>query len=327
VRPDRLDRITPSDLGHRVVVRYRLPAEGRATDVLGRLDAWDDGTLSVRRADGSRVEVPAGDVIAAKPVPTRPLVRREVRDLEAAAATGWRALETAHLGGWMLRAAGGFTGRANSCLPLSSPDRPLADAVHQVERWYGARNLAPAFQLPDSLGQELDEHLDLAGWPSSTAAVLVMTAPAEQVAAARRTDRPEVVIAAEPDDAWLAIYRGGDLPAVARRVLVNAAVVGFASVDDGDQRLAIGRGAVTGSPAGRCWLGITGVEVAPEVRRQGLGTKVMAELARWGTGHGATDVYLQVAEQNTAAVAAYERLGFTEHHRYHYRRLVPQPRS
>src|SRR5215207_4225414 len=141
-----VDRIGPSDVGRRVVVRYHLPSEGRATDVLGELVAWTRGRLRVRRSDGKVVEVPEADVVAAKPVPPRPVVRREVRALEAAAALGWQALETALLGGWLLRAAGGFTGRANSCLPLREPGRPLPEAVDRVERWYGSRGLVPAFQ-------------------------------------------------------------------------------------------------------------------------------------------------------------------------------------
>jgi ribosomal protein S18 acetylase RimI-like enzyme len=45
----------------------------------------------------------------------------------------------------------------------------------------------------------------------------------------------------------------------------------------------------------------------------------MRGLARWGTDHDATQSYLQVASDNHAAVAFYERLGYTTHHRYHYR--------
>jgi ribosomal protein S18 acetylase RimI-like enzyme len=41
----------------------------------------------------------------------------------------------------------------------------------------------------------------------------------------------------------------------------------------------------------------------------------------WARRHGATDGYLQVADGNAGAIDMYQRLGFTEHHRYHYRRL------
>ena len=322
MRTSRVDRITPADIGRRVVVRYRLPDSELATDVLGHLEGWHDGALSVRRPDGAIVPVPMADIVAAKVVPPGPVVRRDVRALEAAAAHGWQALDTARIGGWLLRAAGGFTGRANSCLPLSSPGMALAEAVGQVERWYDSRELVPAFQIPGPLGPELDAYLDGASWPGSTEDVLVMVAPVEAVAASQSTDWPAVVVTSRPDAAWLAAYhyRGQLLPPGALQVLVNADPVGFGSVDHNGSRVAVGRGAVSDAPDGRRWLGLTAVEVAPGARRRGLGRHVLAGLAQWGQRRGATDVYAQVAEPNTVAVEAYRRLGFSEHHRYHYRR-------
>lgn len=318
----RTQRLGPSDVGRRVVVRYHLPDEGVATDVLGVLSGWDRGLLQVRRRDGGVVHVPQEAVVAAKVVPPRPVIRREVRALEAAAALGWQALETAPLGGWLLRANAGFTGRANSCLPLSDPGLRLADAVDEVVQWYEARALTPAFQVVEPLGAELDEHLDSRGWPRAPEDVVVMTAAADVVAAARRPDLPEVAVAPAPDDAWIAgyHYRGGTLPASARQILARGETVGFASVDQHGVRVAIARGAVSDAPDGRRWLGVTAVEVVPAARRRGVGSHVVAGLADWAGGHGATAVYLQVSERNTAALAAYDRLGFTEHHRYHYRR-------
>ena len=52
-----------------------------------------------------------------------------IPDLERAAAAGWRGTEEASLGGWMLRAAAGFTGRANSALAIGDPRMPLAEAA------------------------------------------------------------------------------------------------------------------------------------------------------------------------------------------------------
>ena len=58
----------PRDVGHRVVVRYLLaePEPGAsATDVLGRLVAYDAGGLEVETDDGTRVRVPTARVVAA----------------------------------------------------------------------------------------------------------------------------------------------------------------------------------------------------------------------------------------------------------------------
>src|SRR3712207_8558779 len=43
--------------------------------------------------------------------------------------SGWRAPEEEPLGGWLLRAGGGFTGRANTALVAGDPGRPLPEAV------------------------------------------------------------------------------------------------------------------------------------------------------------------------------------------------------
>lgn len=316
------------DVGRRVVIRYRLdePAgDAYATDVIGRLDAWTGGALHVTTAQGRTVEVAETAVIAAKPIPPRTVRRSEVRDLEAAAAGGWRALESEWLGGWLLRASDGFTRRANSCLPLDDPGVPVAAAVEAVRRWYGARALPPVFQLPLPLAGALGRTLDAAGWTVASEDVLVMTASIAETAAATRPHLSPVRVDDEPDEAWLASYhyRGEELPPAARRVLVNvddAGTVGFASADDGSERAAIARGAVTSAPSGRHWIGVTAVEVAPDHRRRGLGTHIVAGLASWAGERGATDMYLQVSADNAAAIAAYEKLGFVEHHRYHYRR-------
>lgn len=336
--------LTPSDVGTRVVVRYRLrpaprspeggPVVGTspgdspsATDVLGVLEGLESGLVRVRRGDGSVLELAESAVVAAKRVPPRPVARREVRALEAAAALAWLADEEEHLGGWLLRAAGGFTGRANSCLPLGEPPVPVGEAVAAVEDWYDARGLAPRFQVVEPLDAGLTARLDALGWERFNR-VLVLTAGLTEldvaIAAARpRRELPPVRVEQEPDAGWLAAYhyRGGELPAGARAVLVRGDAVGFAAVREPSGRtVAVARGAVTGAPDGVGWLGVTAVEVDPDRRRLGLGTHVLGGLTRWAADHGAARVYLQVAEENAAARATYGRLGLVEHHRYHYRR-------
>ena len=70
-------------------------------------------------------------------------LRPAIADLERAAAEHWQAADRAALGEWLLRAAGGFTGRANSALPLGDPGMPLPDAVAAVAAWYRSRACPP----------------------------------------------------------------------------------------------------------------------------------------------------------------------------------------
>ena len=58
-------RIGRADVGRRVTLRHRYDAT-TLTDVVGRLDAWDDGVLRVERRDGRLVEVQGGRVTRVK---------------------------------------------------------------------------------------------------------------------------------------------------------------------------------------------------------------------------------------------------------------------
>lgn len=67
--------ITPADVGRRVSIRRALP-DGRLGDVVGVLQTWSDGVLTVRRRDDSVVEIAESALVAAKIVPPAPPPRR-----------------------------------------------------------------------------------------------------------------------------------------------------------------------------------------------------------------------------------------------------------
>ncbi len=257
-----------------------------------------------------------------------PECRTTVASLEAVAARGWRGTETEPLGGWLLRAAGGFTGRANSALPLGDPGLPVGPAITRVEDWYAARGLSPRFLLPLPDARAVDDELAARGWLLGDV-VRVLVAPVAGLAAGgvadRAAGRPAVRLDDRPDDAWVAAYhyRGGVLPPRAREVIEHGDTLAFASVRDGDGRvLAIARGSVDAAADGVGWLGVTAVEVDPPARRQGLGGVILRGLAGWAQERGAGCCYLQVAADNAAALALYAGAGFAEHHTYQYR-LAP----
>jgi N-acetylglutamate synthase len=332
-------RLGPDQVGQRVVVRRRLGG-GRVGDVLGELLAWDasgDGLARVRTRHGE-VAVPITEIVAGKPVPPPP-VRRGAphlaigwEGLQDVAADGWRAPDVEWLGvrgrGWRLRAAEGFTGRANSVLALGDPGLPLPDAVDAAERWYLARSLPPRFAIAwplDSRDTELDAVLRSRGYQLDTP-TLVMTAAAREVAAAvmglasrRLPTGLTVTVDDEPDDAWLAVYRyrGQALPPVARRLLLSAPAQAFVSVRSDDATLAVGRAA-----SSRGWTGVSAMDVVAAHRRRGLASAVLGAIAEWALARGDRSLYLQVAEGNAGAHALYRGAGFTDHHGYHYR-LAP----
>jgi ribosomal protein S18 acetylase RimI-like enzyme len=240
--------------------------------------------------------------------------------LERLAARTWRGLEEQPYGDWLLRAGGGFTGRANSVLVLGDPPRPLPDAVAEVACWYAQRGLQPRAQVPAPGAEAADAAFDAAGWERSEDNV-VLVAPL----AGWGPPSAPVDLAPAPDEAWLTgyRYRGTPLPPVAREVLVNADDPVFASVRCAPASAplaAVARGVVVDG-----WLCVTAVTVDDAYRRRGLATAVMAALGAWARERGGHSCVLQVASSNGGALALYERLGFTEHHRYHYR-LGPSAR-
>jgi N-acetylglutamate synthase len=252
-----------------------------------------------------------------------------IGELELAAAGHWRGTQEERLGDWLLRAADGFTGRANSALAVGDPGMPLEAALDRVTGWYRARGLPPMIAVPMPLGREaspsprqdhdLDHLLAERNWATRPGPAFVMVAGTGTGAAAGRLPVPPGTVLrldAEPDEAWLAMYhyRGRELPAIARTLLMSARWQRFASIRDaGGAMLAIARLSVDGG-----WAGITAVEVSAAHRRQGLGTLITRAACHQAARHGAQHVFLQVETDNTGAQALYESCGFRYSHRYHY---------
>ena len=258
----------------------------------------------------------------------------EIIDMERIAAAHWRGTEEERLGGWLLRAADGFTGRANSALAVGDPGLPLPDALAAVTSWYRARGLPPMIAVPMALGGEpspphrqghdLDHLLAQRDWATRPGPAFVMVAgagaapgPLSLSFEAALPAGTALRVDAEPDDAWLAMYhyRGRELPTIARTLLLSAPWQGFTSIrDEAGSPLAIARLSV-----GSGWAGITAVEVTTARRRQGLGTTITRAVCAEASRRGAQRVFLQVEVDNAAAQAMYQRCGFTYSHRYHYR--------
>ncbi len=300
----------PQDVGFRVVVRRIVGIRGNRpqfSDVLGELVEYDGTGVTVAARHG-RQRIPHAEIHAAKRVPRS---APEIIALERAADLAWPAPTREPLGEWTLQAAEGFTGRANSALPLGRPGMDRDAAIDAVVRWYAERGLPARINVPLPVCAALDAALTARGWARSPD-ILVQTAPVAAILAAAppRADLPPVRLAPAPDDDWLAVVttRKSGLPAAAWHVLTAPPAVRFASVG---RNVAVARGAVVD---GRLHLGL--LEVADHARRQGLARHVTRALAEWGAAEGAGTGFLQVDSTNTAAVGLYASLGFTTHHEY-----------
>ncbi|NUV62334.1 GNAT family N-acetyltransferase [Streptomyces sp. CAI-85] len=326
-------RITAADVGKRVSVRRLTDpgvTEGKFTDTVGVLTSWDDGVLVITRKSGDSVRIDASSLVAGKVVPPAPARRRgpaaSFEELSRIAARAWRPVESERLGDWELRAASGFTRRANSVLPIGDPGLPLDAALDAVRRWYAARGLPAYAQTATGAEGTLEllcGELERRGWVREVTAELWIgaLAPLADTAApdadASVSSAPPVVLARSADEAWLSRYQRKGVSEVALEVLGSGPSVWFATVPgaSGEAPAAIGRCVVDGR-----WAGFAAVEVDPAQRRRGLATTVMAALARRALDEGASAAWLQVEADNAGARALYGRLGLAAHHAYHHYR-------
>jgi len=78
-------RLTPADVGQRVVIRWRLPQPepgATMTDVLGILEEYGADSFTIRKASGQLVVIPRERALAGKVVPPAPPPRRPRRPPE-----------------------------------------------------------------------------------------------------------------------------------------------------------------------------------------------------------------------------------------------------
>jgi GNAT superfamily N-acetyltransferase len=308
------------DVGHRVVVRRIVGvSQDRPlfTDALGELVDLTETDLTIATDKGT-LRVPLREVHRAKRVPAaRRPPAAEVISLELAASDAWPAPTQARLGSWILRAAGNWTGRANSALAVGDPDRTLEAAIDGVEQWYADHGQRPLINAPMPLAAPVNAALDERGW-GARPLTLVQTAlitPLLKTLPVRH-DRPPVELADAPSDNWFTMVaeHKGTLSEAALRILTGPAEVVFAHVHDADGTLiGVARGTVTDPDR---WLGVSLLQTAPTARRQGLAQHMLRGLLQWGVQHGSNRVYLQVEERNTAAVTLYGKVGFATHHTY-----------
>jgi len=313
---DALDSITPPPrLGDRVVVRYRLP-DSSATDLVGWVEELDDAHILVRDAARDPVAVQRRSIVAARRLPAarvgRDPLRTSAEELEQIALPGWVA-ERQPLGEWTLRAGGGFTGRANSCLAVGDPGVPVADAAREISEFAAAHGIPARAQVVD--GSSPEAGLRALGWTDCYVPTDVLTVRLNDLLAA--DPDPAVRLEETLGQAWVDAYhlsRPNSVdPQLLRRILESEGPRAFAGVPANGRLVAIGRGHVSAD-----WLGIASVWTDPGWRQRGWATKVMVALGHWAARRGARNVYLQVAAENAAAHRAYARLGFVRHHGYGY---------
>ncbi|HZK32761.1 MAG TPA: GNAT family N-acetyltransferase [Corynebacterium sp.] len=322
----RSDDVSP---GERIVVRRRLGDS--FSDVIGHVTGLDPLRVRPQEIGGfpsslDEVTVPDEEIHIVKRLSPRMIRNSDIRHTETAYAKAFPGIEHTWTqdGQWLMRAGDGVTERSNSATPLGPSagfgEVPLAE----IEAFYARHELPVLLHIPERIGKPAERLVQAGGWTLSPE-ILVMVRDLADPPTAPDPAELSFSLDPQPDDDWLALYhfRGQELPTQALTLLHDQidGVMGFARLRTaaGDT-VAITRATLTESGDGTLWLGYSAVEVTPAWRRQGLGTRLGAEVLTWGARQGAERAYLQVVAANTAGIGLYRKLGFIEQHRHRYAR-------
>ena len=220
----------------------------------------------------------------------------------------WPALEEVAYDGWRLRAAQGYTGRANAVAALEPGRLSLDEKIAHCEQWYTARTLPAKFRVTHfSQPDHLDTALADRGY-RRVEDVMVMIADLTDTTPGNAVAGGPVELTM---DEWFAGKNSPIQRAILERIEPTHWRLGWRC---GDELVARALGVVEDG-----WLGIFNVSVAPDRQRQGFGRALMHRLIAQARRHGARQSYLQVVAENAAAVGLYTGLGFREAYRYWYR--------
>ncbi|MFW9964545.1 MAG: GNAT family N-acetyltransferase [Candidatus Sifarchaeia archaeon] len=244
----------------------------------------------------------------------------QIIELEQVASNAWVAEEVERFGGWLLRANGGITRRANSVLPIGPPPPPLEDSIEKAISFYKARGLKPRFQMTEtSKPVELDRDLSERGLTVGLQ-VEVHTAAINHLI--QKETPIDVMVSNDISDGWMSVYveASGYDPStmeIRKNLMKRTTLPKAFALAKIDRELAgVGFGVVEDK-----WLGLFNIASHPSFRGRGVALSVNTALANWGHQRGARSAYLQVESENLPAQKLYDKLGFQQLYTYWYRKL------
>ena len=240
----------------------------------------------------------------------------DVRRLEELTLNAWPGLKRVVRDGWVASLARGFTGRANSVVPLDEGAQDPEDKVHFFESVYAAHGLPATFKLTTPCRPAgLDTLLAARGYREiRRASVQVCDVLQDGV------DGDAIQGRSEPWTAWMDLVVAtralppGDASTLLAILAAIALPCRFVVSLDANGVAACGLGVLEDE-----WVGLYDITTREDARRQGHAARVVRSIMSWARDNGASAAYLQVMIDNAPAQALYAKLGFREVYQYAYR--------
>ncbi|MBN1302870.1 MAG: GNAT family N-acetyltransferase [Anaerolineales bacterium] len=238
-----------------------------------------------------------------------------IRTIEELAMNAWPTHKTVNYDGWILRFAEGYTRRANSVNPLYSSNLPVEEKIEFCEQLYQAKGIEIAYKMTTScLPKDLDAHLERRGY-RITAQTNIDILDLSGWDAPEEADICES-LTAEWLDAFCQMSNTSPEDKKSSQKILELIVprTAYAALWQENQLVACGLGVLQNG-----YLGFFDIIVDEKHRRKSLGQKIMKGITSWGKQNGAQTGYLQVMQNNPAALRLYSNLGFKKLYEYWYR--------
>ncbi len=231
------------------------------------------------------------------------------------------AIFQSHYDGWLLRASGTDTRRANSVTALQASHLPIEEKIAYCEAWYRGHGQPAMFRLNEALSPaDLDAVLSLRGYAREldtivmtrdlsmgippgdygipAGAKLIEHADSDGLDDVHRMKAMTPEMRAQ-DVKRQALWKGPQV-FLSLKSINGVASTGMARLDAGH-------------------VGIFNMRTATKARGKGYATILVAYLLAWGLEQGAKAAFLQVDQSNDAAIAVYKKFGFSIAYRYWHR--------
>jgi GNAT superfamily N-acetyltransferase len=254
------------------------------------------------------------DPSAERNVPNLAIVRR----LEAVGFRAWPAASIQYDGSWQIRLTAGHPSkRLNSVNPLDPSDHgDIEGRIERAARRFDAYDRPLVFRQSPLAPAQLESYLDAHGWRRFEETI-VMTGVIDALDIDGGMDHLPVRDIGRYVDAAITVHgRNQSIKAGLTEVLSSIRPPNglFIIEDETAGPLATALCVHDNDLAGLFELA-----TRSDVRRSGHGREVVRAALRWARHRGADTAWLQVESSNEAAIALYERLGFSEVYRYAYR--------
>ncbi|PTM59027.1 GNAT family N-acetyltransferase [Desmospora activa] len=237
--------------------------------------------------------------------------------IEELSLNAWPSLQTMVYDGWLIRFANGYTKRANSVNPIYGTSNFTERKIKYCEDLYSERGLVPTFKMTSFAEQKnLDEVLEQKGYMTMHHTSVQML----ELTDLKQPTHPSVNIAERLTEEWFAAFCRltqvdvNNIATVKQMLLSIIPQTCFLALYHKQEIIACGMGVLEEG-----YFGIFNVVTAINHRKQGVGEQLLLHLLKWGKENGANRAYLQVVQNNEAAIKLYMKLGFQTAYQYWFR--------